>query len=455
MTRRLVRPAGAVAGLGVLLAAPASATAHQLAAVFQSRLPLVVYVGGAAAAVALSFAIVLIRDLRAATPLDDGRRSALPGPAAVLLRAAGLAGLAWIAAQAIVGGDSDAEVSRLFAWVYGWVGLAIVSAFGFPVWAWLSPFATLHDLGAALIRRTGGLAWSTVPYPARLGRWPAVVGFAAVVWLELVASGASPRTLGIVILGYTGYTLAMMAQFGRDAWLANGEIFAVWFGLLGRIAPWVADADGRLRRRGFARGLLEPGWSRADLVLVGLGTGSILFDGLSQTAIWVGWFGLPAALPQTLLLVVFLGVIVGAALLVSRVVGIAGTGAGLLPIAVGYLIAHYLTYLVIDGQRIVIAVSDPLQKGWDLFGTAFFEPSGAWLPPALVWTVQLLAVVGGHVLGAWGGHVTAAREAGEDAGAHADSRALRLRQVPLAIVMVGLTSLTLWSLGQALFVSGA
>ena len=42
----------------------------------------------------------------------------------------------------------------------------------------------------------------------------AVAGFAAVVWLELVASGASPRTLGIVILGYGGYTLAMMAQFG-------------------------------------------------------------------------------------------------------------------------------------------------------------------------------------------------------------------------------------------------
>jgi glucose uptake protein GlcU len=52
------------------------------------------------------------------------------------------------------------------------------------------------------------------------------------------------------------------------------------------------------------------------------------------------------------------------------------------------------------------------------------------------------------MLGAWGGHVVAAAEsgAGVRVGAH------RRRQVPLAIVMVALTTLTLWSLGQALVV---
>ena len=70
-----------------------------------------------------------------------------------------------------------------------------------------------------------------------------------------------------------------------------------------------------------------------------------------------------------------------------------------------------LRYLLIDGQRILIAISDPFNKGWNLFGTAFHEPTGAWLPPGLVWTVQLAAVVGGHMLGAWGGHVVAAADA--------------------------------------------
>ena len=138
-----------------------------------------------------------------------------------------------------------------------------------------------------------------------------------------------------------------------------------------------------------------------------------------------------------------------AAVAVTRSVGIAATGAGLLPIAFGYLIAHYLTYLLIDGQRIVIAISDPLQDGSDLFGTAFFEASGAWLPPGLVWTIQLAAVVGGHMLGAWAGHVVARL----DAPRGIEPRTLTARQVPLAVVMVAMTTLTLWSLGQAIVVT--
>jgi hypothetical protein len=68
-----------------------------------------------------------------------------------------------------------------------------------------------------------------------------------------------------------------------------------------------------------------------------------------------------------------------------------------------------------------------------------------------VWTVQLAAVVGGHMLGAWGGHVVAAL----DAPREVSGRSLTLRQVPLAVVMVALTTLTLWSLGQAIVVTPA
>jgi hypothetical protein len=107
------------------------------------------------------------------------------------------------------------------------------------------------------------------------------------------------------------------------------------------------------------------------------------------------------------------------------------------------------SYLLIDGQRIVIAVSDPFQRGWDLFGTAFHEVSADWLPAGLVWTIQLAAVVGGHMLGAWAGHVVAALEAPEGR----TTRSMRRRQIPLALVMVVLTTVTLWSLGQAIVVT--
>ena len=449
---RLHRLAAGIAGALVLaLVLPASAAAHTLNATYESRLPLAVYLVGAATTVALSFAFVIVRDVRAVAPSAAGTALLPPAPLRITLRVAGLVGWAWIMAQGIAGGSSDGSVATLFLWVYGWVGVAIISAVAGPIWQFLDPFSTLHDLGAWVFRRFGVAGWDPADYPERLGRWPAVAAFAGFVWLELVAL-AGPSTLFVVVLGYTAYTLAMMAQFGRDTWRSHGEAFTVWFRLLGRLAPLaLADEDGRVRRRAFASGLLEPGWTAADVTLVALGVGSILFDGLSQTQIFFDLFGAPGTVVKTVLLVAFLGIIVLAAFAVTRTVGLAATGAGLLPIALGYLIAHYLTYLLIDGQRIVIALSDPFQKGWNLFGTAFYSPSGSWLPPGLVWTLQLAAVVGGHMLGAWGGHVVAADSAPPGLG----TRALRALQLPLAVVMVGLTTLTLWSLGQAIVVNTA
>jgi hypothetical protein len=447
---RLRRLAAGVAGvLVVALALPASAAAHTLSATYESRLPLAIYLAGAATTVALSFAFVIVRDVRAAPAAATGPGHLPPAPLRYAMRGLGLIGWAWIMAQGIAGGSSDGSVATLFLWVYGWVGVAIVCAVAGPVWQFLDPFSTLHDLGAALLGRLRIAGWEPGPYPEWLGRWPATISFAVIVWLELVAL-AGPATLFVAFVGYTAFTLAMMAQFGRDTWRSHGEAFTVWFRLLGRLAAYsLVDEDGRVRRRPFAGGLLEPGWTRADITLVAVGVGSILFDGLSQTQVFFDLFGAPGMPVKTLLLAGFLGLIVVAAFAVTRTVGLAATGAGLLPIALGYLIAHYLTYLLIDGQRIVIALSDPLQKGWNLFGTAFFEPSGSWLPPGLIWTLQLAAVVGGHMLGAWGGHVVAANSAAPGLGA----RALRMLQLPLAVVMVGLTTLTLWSLGQAIVVN--
>jgi hypothetical protein len=447
---RGIRRSAAAFGVGlVALAAPAGVAAHGLSPTYTSRLPLAVYLAGAAATVALSFIFVLVRDVRADRPHASAEGHLPPAPLRLLLRAIGLVGWLWMVVQGIEGGASAAEVTTLFLWVYGWVGVAAISALIGPVWHWLDPFSTLYDIGAWLVRRLRVKPWDTAEYPAWLGRWPAVIGFAVVVWLELVLL-AGPQVLFVVLVGYTALTLAMMAQYGRDTWRSNAEVFTVWFRLLGRLAPYaLVDETGRVRRRSFASGLLEPGWTMSDVVLIALAVGSILFDGLSQTQAWFNAFGYPGIAAETILLAGFLGLIVGAALAVTRFVGIAATGAGLLPIAVGYLIAHYLTYLLIDGQRILIAISDPLQRGWDLFGTAFAEPSGDWLPPGLVWTVQLAAVVGGHMIGAWGGHVVAALEAPKAL----EGRPLTLRQVPLAVVMVALTTLTLWSLGQAIVVT--
>lgn len=436
------RVAVAVGAISILLAAPSSVAAHGLVGRLNSPLPLAVYLAGAAAAVALSFAFVILREV--GSPADPQTRTVIaPRPIVLALRALGLLGWVWIVAQTLVGGASSADVSSLFLWVYGWVGVAMLSAFVAPVWTWLDPFTTLFDLGAAILRRFGIGGWEPAPYSARLQAWPAVAGLVAVIWLELVYRGGS---LGIIVIAYTFVTLTMMAQFGRDQWRTHGETFSVWFGTLNRLAP-LGDAHGPgerlLVRRPFGAGLLEPGWTTSHVVLVAVGTGSILFDGLSQTRPWFDVFGLPSLPLASLQLFGFLGLVAGLALVVGRLVGRGAVAAGLVPIAVGYLVAHYLTYLLGDGQRIVVAISDPLQLGWDLFGTAFYEPGTDWIPPGLLWTVMLVAVVAGHVLGAWSGHAVAVRDAPPQSN-------VRLRQLPLAVLMVGLTATTLWSLGQAI-----
>ena len=117
-------------------------------------------------AVALSFAFLLLADVRADPPSDDR-----PGPAAAgagfgpRLRAIGLIGWVWIVLQGIFGGDSAGDVTTLFLWVYGWVGVAAVSALVGPIWHWLDPFATLFDIGAAVARRLGIRGWDAGGLP--------------------------------------------------------------------------------------------------------------------------------------------------------------------------------------------------------------------------------------------------------------------------------------------------
>jgi hypothetical protein len=452
------------AGAAWLLLLPDAVLGHVLVGAFHSPIPLPVYLAGAAAAVALSFGAVLLLD-RVSLGTSHPREYHVPAWLRTGLRAAGLLAVAWLLAQAIVGGAGEADVSGLFLWTYGWVGLALVSALIGPAWSWLDPFTTLHDSGAALLRRVGIRGWRPAPYPARLGRWPAVAGFAAIVWLELVVTGgAGGRALVVGFVAYTTITLLGMAYYGRDAWRANGEVFSVWFGLLGRIAPFALAGPpeaGRVRRRPFAAGLLEPGWSTADVSLAAIAVIAVLYDGVSQTQFWFDLVGLPGMAGNTLALAAFMTTAVALAFAAARLVGtrplppaagVAAVGAGLVPIAAGYVAGHYLTSLLVDGQRLVVAISDPFQQGWDLFGTAFYEPATAFLVPGVVWAVQLGAVVGGHMLGALAGHVAAVDGRPAASLAAAELRTVRLRQLPLAALMVGLTVATLWSLGQALLV---
>jgi hypothetical protein len=111
----------------------------------------------------------------------------------------------------------------------------------------------------------------------------------------------------------------------------------------------------------------------------------------------------------------------------------------LLPIVFAYVLAHYFSFLVLQGQVIAPLVSDPLGHGSDLFGTAGMQVNYGLVSATAIWYVQVAALVVGHVCGLMLVH--------DRAIASFRSPVIVVRsQYCMLVVMVGFTCLALWLL---------
>jgi len=113
----------------------------------------------------------------------------------------------------------------------------------------------------------------------------------------------------------------------------------------------------------------------------------------------------------------------------------------LVPIAIAYLIAHYLSYFLIQGQLLIRLASDPFGFGWDIFGTARFRPDIGIVGARFVWYTSLIAIVIGHVAAVSLAHIIALRRLG-------DPRLAIRSQIPMLVLMVAYTMLSLWIIAQ-------
>jgi hypothetical protein len=327
-----------------------------------------------------------------------------------VVRAAGLVvfGVTTLAAFRPVGPTDTIAPVMVFIWF--WVGLAILQAVFGNVWAALSPWDTL----GRLLQLDPPAYRPPRTYPKALGRWPAAVLLFGFVWFELASPlPEEPRALGIAIVAYTAITVAGMAAFGRAAWLENGEAFGVYFGLLGRISPLVRDDEGLLAIRPVLSGLphVEPRPGLLALIVVALG--STTFDGLSRTT-W--WLDATASLTQGATVAAATAGLLGTILAVAAVYsGAMAVAAGvveaswhplavrfahsLVPIVLAYVVAHYFSFLLIEGQIGLNRISDPLGLGWNLFGTAGWRVNLTIVSATTTWYVQVAAIVLGHIGG--------------------------------------------------------
>jgi hypothetical protein len=282
--------------------------------------------------------------------------------------------------------------------------------------------------------------------PPRVGVWPAALGLFAFTWLELVEPDRAtlPVVQGWIAL-YVVIVLFGAAIFG-DSWFAAADPFEVYACLIARLSPFGRRTDGLLVVRRPLENLdgLRP---RPGLIaVVATLLGSTAYDGFSSSTTWIGWAqdnALPMTLLATVALIIFVVLVFdsysGAALLAGRLSGSSRTALpglfahSLVPIALGYVVAHYLTLFVLEGQRTLIYLSDPLSRGWNLFGTGGLEID-TWITgqTTLIATVKVVAVVTGHVLGVVAAH--------DRAVALFPRRGALAGQLPLLSVMVGYTT---------------
>jgi hypothetical protein len=403
----------------------------------------------------------------------DGRP--LPAPALrillspflhVLLGAASLFLLLVVAAASFFGAASPAvNIAPTFVYVAFWIGLVPLVVVLGNVWPALNPWKAAADGIAWISERTGSESQPLARYPERLGRWPAAVLLLLFAALELAYyEPADPRALGFAILVYSGAMWIGATTFGREVWFANGDAFTAYFGVLATLAPFAARTDPGGRRELVLRWPLT-GPTRLEprpgtIAVVAVMLGSVGFDGLSRIAWWQdrrydlavvtqGWSDLAGTLMNLVGLVLSV-LVVGAAYLLAAAAARRLAGAGpalagafvgsLIPIALVYAVSHYFTLLLIQSQALIALASDPLGRGWDLFGTADHGVDISPVSPNTVWYVQVVALVAGHVAGLTLAHDRAVSRFPPD-------RALRT-QYPFLALMVLYTVGGLWLLSR-------
>jgi hypothetical protein len=390
----------------------------------------------------------------------------LSKPLRVVLQAFCVALLALTLATALFGTTTELlNFAPTFVYVIFWLGIPLLSMLLGNVWRVLSPWRAIADATVWLLERGGKEARPVLEWTGRWGRYPAAGALFAFVALELAhPRPAFPRTLAIAVALYTYWALAGMVVYGREQWTRNGEGFAVVFELLGRIAPF-AVREGSVVVRWPFTGLSGPERVPGTLLVIAVMLGSTSFDGFSRTTTWQDKLAEVRAdvagssqrvqdLVTTLVNIAGLALFVGAVVVTYLLAMWAARALvraprslvpdfllPLVPIAAAYLVAHYFSLFVIQGQFIVTIASDPFGKGWDIFGTRDFAPNLAVVSPTTVWYVQVVALVVGHVAGLAIAHDRAV-------ALFEDRRAALRSQYPMLALMVLYTVGGLWVLSR-------
>jgi hypothetical protein len=413
--------------------------AHGLGGSSDLPVPYAYSVIGAAWALTFTFALVAFAWRR---PRFDPLKPAHPLPAALTalvdsrltrgaLAAAALAFTVWVVVAGLCGPQTQANALLGVFYVLLWVGLAAVSLLFGPVWRVISPVRTVYLLLQRISPR--GLAQSRLSYPETWGYRPAAVGLFAFVWMELASP--NPASLPWVKCWLLIYAVVLLggAWLCGQRWFARVDPFGVYSMAVSRLSPFRRNQEtGRIVIGNPFDHLLSLPIRPGVVAVLAVLLGSTAFDSFSSSVTWrnfadrlakaVGDVPVTVSLSalRTAGLVIFISVVATTFSLAARATGgidreqrraLPGQMAhSLIPIVVGYIFAHYLSYLVERGQQAVFALADPFGRGWNLLGLAHLHVAYVLsLHPTVLAVIKVSCVVTGHIVAVIAAHDKALR----------------------------------------------
>jgi hypothetical protein len=440
---------------------PVSVLAHGLGGSSDLPVPYTFALIGAAWALTFTFALVALAWRR---PRFDPAKPGHPLPDVVTTlvdaratrwAAAGLslALAVWVVLAGVLGPQTQANGLLGAFYVLLWVGLVALSLCFGPVWRVISPIRTVYLLlRRCLPERLSRRRWS---YPEGWGYRPAAVGLFAFVWMELASPDSGPLSAVKTWLLVYAVVLLGGAWLCGQRWLARVDPFGVYSMAVSRLCPFWRNPDtGKIVIGNPFDHLPSLPVRPGVVMMLAVLLGSTAFDSFSASPTWRNFadgiardvHGPPETLTSSALrtvgLLIFISVVALTFSLAARATGgvdaeqrraLPGQMAhSLIPIVVGYIFAHYLTYLVERGQQAVIALADPFGKGWNPLGLAHLHVAYVLsMHPAVLSTIKVGCVVTGHIVAVIAAH----------------DRALRLLpaghqltgQLTMMLVMVGYT----------------
>jgi hypothetical protein len=460
-----------VVALAFLVVGGGYAEAHSFGVMYNLPIPFWMYAFAASATLLLSFLMLGFFVTGPATSYDihsAGIKFVVPGAVWKFLRSLSVALFSLTVLTGLFGSKSPVNnFSIPFFWIGVVLGFAYLTALLGNLYEFINPWRVFCDL----IERLYPSAFKgRVQYPTSFAYYPAFALYMGFIWLELFGH-TTPSSLAVVLAGYTGLNFAAAAYFGAKAWFCHGEFFAVFFNLIGKIAPIAYTAEGSeitARLRWPFIGLIEEDAKHPSILLfVFFMLSSTAFDGLHETLPWVQLFWkyvyplLTWAIDQPYAFFVglyynwqwamlwfspflYLGIYL---LFIGMMAGREWSlrdrallfGYSLIPIAFVYNVSHYFTLLFTEAPRLLPLISDPFGAGWNVFGTAKLAQAPILPPERFVWHTQVGLILFGHVVSVYLGHVQTLR-------VFPKSRNALWSQVPMLILVIAFTTAGFWIL---------